>query len=78
VVLLGRRTMSAAPEQRGPVRLLSRTECLPNSILEAMAAGLPIVCTRVAGCRDLVRHMQSGLLVEPQSPDAIARGSTCS
>ncbi|HOA74150.1 MAG TPA: glycosyltransferase [Phycisphaerae bacterium] len=50
----------------------SRTEGLPNSLLEAMAAGLPIVATNVAGCRDLIRSGQTGLLVEPRCPDAIA------
>lgn len=41
----------------------SRTEGLPNALLEAMAAGLPIVTTDVPGCRDLIEHDKSGLLV---------------
>ena len=41
----------------------SRTEGLPNALLEAMAAGAPIVATNVAGCRDLIVHQRSGLLV---------------
>lgn len=41
----------------------SRTEGLPNALLEAMAAGLPIVTTDVPGCRDLVEHGSTGLLV---------------
>jgi len=52
----------------------SRTEGLPNSLLEAMAASLPIVATDVPGCRDLIRHMESGLLVESQSADSLAAG----
>ncbi|MBI4581102.1 MAG: glycosyltransferase [Planctomycetes bacterium] len=52
----------------------SRTEGLPNSLLEAMAAGLPVVATKVPGCRDVVRHLETGLLVEPGSVDQIARG----
>ncbi len=40
----------------------SRTEGLPNAVLEAMAAGLPIVATAAPGCRDLLRHGVTGLL----------------
>lgn len=41
----------------------SRTEGLPNALLEAMAARLPIVTTNVPGCRDLIQHERNGLLV---------------
>jgi glycosyltransferase involved in cell wall biosynthesis len=44
----------------------------PNSILEAFAAGLPVVTTDVGGVRHLVRHEHSGLLVPPRAPDAMA------
>lgn len=50
----------------------SRTEGLPNALLEAMAAGLPIVATDVPGCRDLIVHTVSGLLVPYDDPDALA------
>jgi glycosyltransferase involved in cell wall biosynthesis len=52
----------------------SRTEGLPNAVLEAMAAGVPVVCTDVPGCRDLIRHGETGWLVRPGDPAAIARG----
>jgi starch synthase (maltosyl-transferring) len=41
----------------------SRTEGLPNALLEAMAAERPIVTTDVPGCRDLIRNGENGLLV---------------
>ncbi len=41
----------------------SRTEGLPNALLEAMAACCPIVTCDVPGCRDLIQHDQTGLLV---------------
>lgn len=41
----------------------SRTEGLPNALLEAMAAGCPIVTTDVPGCRDLIADGRTGLIV---------------
>ena len=41
-------------------------------LLEAMAAGVPIVATNVDGIREVVINMKSGLLVPPKNPQAIA------
>lgn len=49
--------------------LPSRAENLPIAILEAMAAALPVVATRVGGVRELVEAE----LVEPDDPHALAR-----
>jgi len=51
--------------------LPSLGEGMSNTILEAMATGLPVVATRVGGNPELVRHEITGLLVEPQSADSL-------
>ncbi|MBI10405.1 MAG: glycosyltransferase family 1 protein [Rhodospirillaceae bacterium] len=43
--------------------LPSYREGLPKSLLEAAAAGLPMVATDVPGCREVCRHEETGLLV---------------
>ena len=54
--------------------LSSRSEGLPNAIMEYMAAGRPCVVTDVGGCGELIRHGQNGLLVPPENPSALAEG----
>lgn len=50
----------------------SVTEGFPRVILEAMARGLPVVATDIVGIPDLVRHGETGLLVPPRNPRALA------
>ncbi|MGH9469400.1 MAG: glycosyltransferase [Terriglobia bacterium] len=52
--------------------LTSFSESLPNAILESMAAGLPVVATRVGGNCDLVREGETGLLVPPNEEISLA------
>ncbi len=52
--------------------LPSRFEGHPLALLEAMAAGLPIVATAVAGNTDAIRPGEDGLLVRPEDPAALA------
>jgi glycosyltransferase involved in cell wall biosynthesis len=43
----------------------SRTEAFPTALLEAMAASVPVVATRVGGIPEIVVHGRTGVLVEP-------------
>lgn len=47
-------------------------EGIPKSLLEAAAAGRPIVTTDAPGCREVVRHGENGLLVPVRDPVALA------
>lgn len=49
----------------------SRSEGLSNSILEAMAAGVPVVATDVGGNRELLNDV--GYIVNPNDPAALAK-----
>jgi glycosyltransferase involved in cell wall biosynthesis len=47
-------------------------EGIPRVLLEAMANGLPVITTAVAGITSLITHEHNGLLVDGDSADAIA------
>jgi len=53
--------------------LSSRREGLPNSILEAMAMGLPVVTTDVAGAKELVLDGQTGYVLPQGDAASLAR-----
>jgi glycosyltransferase involved in cell wall biosynthesis len=52
--------------------LSSYVEGLSNTLLEAMAVGLPVVATRISGSEDVVVVGENGLLVPPGEADALA------
>jgi glycosyltransferase involved in cell wall biosynthesis len=52
--------------------LASHQEGLPNSLLEAMAMGVPTVTTNVGGVVDIVTNGVDALVVPPRNPEAIA------
>ncbi|MHB8596505.1 MAG: glycosyltransferase family 4 protein [Ktedonobacteraceae bacterium] len=59
---------------RGSIAVLpSRSEGMPNAILEAMACGIPCVATRVSGSEDLIQHGKNGLLVDVYDYPAMAQ-----
>lgn len=52
--------------------LPSLEEGFPNAVLEAMAAARPVVASRVGGVPEAVIHGETGLLVPPEEPGALA------
>lgn len=52
--------------------LASHREGFPRSAMEAAAMGLPVVATDIRGCRQVVDHARTGLLVPKSDPAALA------
>ncbi len=75
VELSGYASYGQAPDvyRRGDVFVSpTYSEGFSNTILEAMASGLPIVSTRVVGVIDCLVDGENGLMVEPRDVDALA------
>ena len=73
VTLLGKRSDISALLQKADLFLLaSISEGISLTLLEAMAAGLPIVATAVGGNREVVVDGETGFLVPSRQPDAFA------
>lgn len=64
------------PELLAAARLFvlsSRYEGMPNALLEAMAQGLPAVATAVGGVAEIMTDGETGVIVPPEDPEALAR-----
>lgn len=67
--------VAALRQAHGITVVASRYETFGGTVVEAMAAGSAVVCTRVGGCQEIVDHGRTGLLVP--SEDAAAMASAC-
>ena len=73
VTILGERTDVESFYRAMDVYVLaSHREGFPRSAMEAAAMGLPIVGTDIRGCRQVVEHGVTGLLVPPRDAAALA------
>ncbi len=51
----------------------TRGDCLPLAVMEALAAGLPVVTTTVGALPEAVTHGETGWIVPPDDPDALGQ-----
>lgn len=54
-----------------------RRDGIPNTVIEAMAYGLPVVSTNVNALPEVIRNGQTGLTVNPRRPDELAETILC-
>ena len=52
--------------------LTSISEGIPLTVIEAMFAGIPCVCTNVGGLPEIIKHGSNGLLAPARNPDALS------
>ena len=52
----------------------SLSEGLPISLLEAFAAGVPVIATEISGNKDVLHNSDFGILSDPGSPKSLAQG----
>jgi glycosyltransferase involved in cell wall biosynthesis len=77
VIFTGFRTDVARMLQEIDISVLpSLSEGLSNTLLESMAAGVPVIATKVGGTPELVEDGSTGLLVPPRDPGALSQSMT--
>jgi glycosyltransferase involved in cell wall biosynthesis len=67
-----RRDLAQVYADLDAVVISSDNEGTPASLIEAMAAGCPVISTRVGGVPDFVKDGETGRLVPPRDPAALA------
>ncbi|MFN4192475.1 MAG: glycosyltransferase family 4 protein [Tabrizicola sp.] len=75
ISVLGRKTRAevAALRRHHPITLIaSRYETFGVALIEAMVAGSAVVATRVGGLAEILRDGETGFLVAPEDPQALA------
>lgn len=75
ITTLGRKTRAevTALRRQHPITLItSRYETFGVALIEAMSAGSAVVSSRVGGCAEVLRDHETGLLVPPEDPQALA------
>ncbi|MDD5034949.1 MAG: glycosyltransferase family 4 protein [Methylococcaceae bacterium] len=72
---LDRDQMAALYQDAGVMINSSLVDNMPNSVLEALSSGCPVVSTAVGGVPFLVKDGQTALLVPPADPQALADAS---
>jgi glycosyltransferase involved in cell wall biosynthesis len=68
-----RRDLAQVYADLDAVVISSDNEGTPASLIEAMAAGCPVISTRVGGVADLIQEGYTGRLVPPRDPEALAQ-----
>ncbi len=53
--------------------LPSLQEGMPIAVLEALRAGLPVILSRVGAMPEMIEHLNTGILIEPEKPEDIVK-----
>ncbi|MFH1773833.1 MAG: glycosyltransferase family 4 protein [Methanobacteriota archaeon] len=69
-----REDLNSLLEKSAVLVLPSREEGFGLALLDAMAAGVPAVASRVGGIVEIVEHEYNGILVEKENPEELAKG----
>jgi len=68
-------TVSTCLSAATVVMVPSRSKCLSRVAVEAALLSKPVIATRVVGMAELVVHGQTGILIEPEDPQALAEAT---